>query len=116
MSIKCKAMETNEGQIIRISKLLPLDWDNLQGSAEPVRTVVYDIHVMEIDPTPIMDQIEIQIPTSMDKQIAQYFGICEYVVYFWPDKDFPEHGHRIIVYDKNKAYLYKVLNKKEAAQ
>lgn len=108
-------METNEGQIITITKLLPLDGDKLKESTEPVRTVNYQIHVLEIDPTPIMDQMEIQIPTSIDKQIARYLGICEYVVYVWPDKDFPELGHRIIVYE-NKAYLYKVLNKKEAAQ
>lgn len=108
-------METNEGQIITIAKLLPLDWDNLQGNTEPVKIVSYQIHVLEIDPTPIMDQMEIQIPTSIDKQIARYLGICEYVVYFWPDKDFPELGHRIIVYNQKKAYLCKVLNKKEAA-
>lgn len=64
-----------------------------------------------------MDDLDIQIPTKLDKEVVKYLGITEYVVYLWIDKDLPFlGGHRIIVCNANEGYIYTITDEKEAAQ
>lgn len=104
-----KFMETNEGQIITIIKAqeYPLFSDvRIPREKRLMEKIVYQVHLVKIDPKPIKYQLELQIPTSTDRDIADYLGLRDYSVYFWPDEEVQGIGHRIILVNENTAYIY----------